>query len=253
MRWVGNERGIAGETCWATLNSADFFPGEADQNRLNRGDRPGTDWIPAECDVSIRPGWFYHASEDGEVKTPEQLVDLYFKSVGRGASFLLNIPPDRRGRIADPDVKSLTGFRARLNAIFTKNLALGAKVSASNVRDNDKKFAAQHVLDGDGKKYWSTDDSVTTPELVLELGKPKTFNVVSLREYLPLGQRIEAFALDRWQDGQWVQFAEGTSIGSRRLWRGDNVTTDKVRLRITKAPVCPALSEVALYEDAAAQ
>ena len=247
VRWVGNERGVAGDPCWATLNGADFFPGEADEKRLNRGDRPGTDWIPAECDVSIRPGWFYHASEDDRVKTPEQLVDLYFQSVGRGASLLLNLPPDRRGRITDADVKSLREFRRRLDAIFSKNLAVGATVTASNVRGNDDEFAAQNLLAGQGKKYWSTDDNVTTPDVVFDLHRPVTFNIVSLREYLPLGQRIETFALDAWENGQWTEFAKGAGIGSHRLLRGELVTTDKVRLRITQSPVCPALAEVGLF------
>ena len=105
------------------------------------------------------------------------------------------------------------------------------------------------MLAGGGKKYWSTDDNVKTPEVILNVGKPKTFNIVSLREFLPLGQRVEAFALDRWQEGQWVQFAAGTSIGSHRLIRGEPVTTDKVRLRITQAPVCPALSEIGLFSE----
>ena len=249
VRWVGNECGTAGDPCWATLNRADFAPGQADEKRLNSGDRPGTDWLPAECDVSIRPGWFYHANEDAKVKTPEQLVDLYFKSVGRGASFLLNLPPDRRGRIADADVKSLTEFRKRLDAIFSKNLAAGATVAASNVRGKERPFAAKNVLAGNGKKYWSTDDDVKTPELVLDLGTPKTFNIVSLREFLPLGQRVEAFALDQWKDGQWVQFAAGTSIGSHRLIRGEFVTTRQVRLRITQSPVCPALREIGLFAE----
>ena len=253
VRWVGNERGTAGDPCWATLNRADFAPGQADEQRLNRGDRPGTDWLPAECDVSIRPGWFYHAKEDAKVKTPEQLVDLYFKSVGRGASFLLNLPPDRRGRIADEDVKSLAEFRRRLDAIFSRNLAAGARVTASNVRGQDQQFAAKNVLAGNGKRYWSTDDDVKTPELVLDLGKPKTFNIVSLREFLPLGQRVEAFALDQWKDGQWVQFAAGPSIGSHRLIRGEFVTTSKVRLRITQSPVCPALTEVGLFTESPTQ
>lgn len=249
IRWVGNERGIAGEPCWATLNVGDYAAGPVYQKRLNCGDRLGTNWLPAECDVSIRPGWFYHAKEDAQVKTPEQLVDLYFQSVGRGASFLLNLPPDRRGRIADPDVKSLEEFRRRIDAIFSRNLAAGAKATASNVRGNDQTYAAKNVLAGGGKKYWSTDDNVKTPELVLDLGKMKTFNIVSLREFLPLGQRVGAFALDRWQEGQWVQFAAGTSIGSHRLIRGEPVTTDKVRLRITQAPVCPALSEIGLFSE----
>src|SRR5208282_6245215 len=107
IRWVGNERGEAGATCWATLDRQDFAPGLADEARLNRGDRPGTDWLPAECDVSIRPGWFYHSREDNQVKTPRQLVELYYNSVGRGASFLLNVPPDRRGQISKNDLDSL--------------------------------------------------------------------------------------------------------------------------------------------------
>jgi alpha-L-fucosidase len=248
VHWVGNEKGIAGDPCWATLNPAGRYPG-SDNKGLTSGDRPGTDWIPAECDVSIRPGWFYHAKEDAKVKTPDQLLDLYFKSVGRGASFLLNLPPDRRGRIADADAKSLAEFHKRLDGIFAKNLASGAKVTASNVRGNSKQFAAKNVLVGDGKKYWSTDDDVKTPELILDLGKPKTFNVISLREFLPLGQRIEAFALDQWKDSQWVEFANGTSIGNCRLIRGENITTDKVRLRITQSPVCPALAEFGLFAE----
>jgi alpha-L-fucosidase len=251
VHWIGNERGIAGETFWDTLNPAGRYPG-SDAAGLNSGERNGTDWMPGECDVSIRPGWFYHAKEDAKVKTPEQLLDLYFKSVGRGASLLLNLPPDRRGRITDADVQSLKEFRKRLDAIFSKNLAAGAQVTASNVRGNDKSFAAKNVLSGNEKKYWSTDDAVTTPELVLDLGKPTTFNIVSLREFLPLGQRIEAFALDQWKDGQWIQFAAGTSIGSQRLIRGDFVTTRKVRLRITQAPVCPALAEFGLFAELAA-
>src|SRR5665213_779866 len=253
VRWVGNERGIAGDPCWATLNRADFFPGEADAKRLNRGDRPGTDWVPAECDVSIRPGWFYHANEDARVKTPEQLVELYFKSVGRGASLLLNLPPDRRGRIADADVKSLREFRRLLDATFAHDLARGAKISASNTRGGARRFAPENLLRHKPDRYWATDDNVTTPEVILDLRRPTTFNVVSLREYLPLGQRVEAFALDQWRNGQWVQFAAGTSIGSHRLIRGDFVTTSKVRLRVTQSPVCPALAEFGLFSGPAAK
>lgn len=273
VRWIGNERGIAGDPCWATLNRDDFLPGVADTKRLNSGDRPGTHWVPGECDVSIRPGWFYHETEDGKVRSPDNLVDLFYKSVGRGANFLLNLPPDRRGRIHENDVKSLQGFRKIIDATFSMDLAQGAKASASNVRSpfvvpasagvssplagpasagrppegGTTNFDPANVLDGKRDTYWSTDDGITTPELVLDLGKPVTFNVVSLREFLPLGQRIEDWALDRMDNGSWVEFAHGTAIGARRLWRGQNVTTDKVRLRITKAPVCPAVSEFALF------
>jgi alpha-L-fucosidase len=248
VRWVGNENGIAGDPCWATLNAAGRYPG-CDSAGLNSGERPASNWIPAECDVSIRPGWFYHAKEDARVKTPSQLLDIYYKSVGRGADLNLNLPPDRRGQIHTNDVRSLQEFRRVLDATFARNLAHGARITASNVRGGAKRFAPVNLLGPRRDTYWATDDQVTTPELVVDLGKPVTFNVVSLREFLPLGQRIDSFALDQWQNGQWVEFASGTSIGNQRLVRGNPLTTDKVRLRLTKAAVSPALAEFGLFSE----
>ena len=246
VRWVGNERGIAGDPCWATLNANGRHPGGSSAG-LNTGDRPGADWIPAECDVSIRPGWFYHPSEDARVKSPAQLVDIYYQSVGRGACLNLNLPPDRRGRIHENDIRSLREFRRTLDATFATNLARRARLIPSNVRGGAQQFAAANALDDKHDTYWATDDSVTTPELVLDLGEPTTLNMVSLREYLPLGQRIEALALDQWQDGQWVEFAKATSIGNCRLLRFSDRRASKVRLRITRASACPALAEVGLF------
>ena len=199
IRWVGNENGTAGATCWATLNRRDFAPGQADTRRLNRGDRHGADWLPAECDVSIRPGWFYHASEDRSVKTPQQLVNLYFASVGRGASLLLNLPPDRRGQIPEADARSLKEFHRIIDNIFSTNLARAATITASSTRGNGAGFAAQNALGGQPGRFWAAEDGVTNAELVLQWPKPVTFSVVRLREYIPLGQRVEAFALDQWQ------------------------------------------------------
>jgi alpha-L-fucosidase len=244
FRWVGNESGFAGDPCWATLNAEGRYPGGPSAG-LNSGERPGTHWIPAECDVSIRPGWFYHAKEDSKVKTPKQLLDIYYKSVGRGACLNLNLPPDRRGLIHENDIASLQEFRRILDATFAKNLAKDAKLTASSTRG--KAFAARHLTDRKRDTYWVSEPSVTTPEVVVELKRPTTFNVVNLREYLPLGQRVDAFGLDQWVDGKWVEFASGSSIGNRRLVRVPAVTTDKVRLRVTQAAVAPALSEFGLY------
>jgi len=248
FRWVGNENGKAGDPCWATLNVAGRYPGGSSDG-LTSGERPGTDWVPAECDVSIRPGWFYHAKEDERVKTAQNLLALYYQSVGRGACLNLNIPPDRRGQINDHDVRSLREFHRILAATFARNLLADARLSASNVRAGAKRFSAANVLHRNAKTYWSTDDNVCTPELIAEFPKPVTFNVVSVREYLPLGQRVEGFACDQWKDGKWVEFAKGTSIGNHRLIRGEPITTEKVRLRITQAPVCPALSEFGLFAE----
>jgi alpha-L-fucosidase len=253
IRWVGNEDGIAGDPCWETLNAGEFGPGYGPSgdsyfNILNSGEHSGTNWLPAECDVSIRPGWFYHASQDNQVKTPAELVNIYYESVGRGAALLLNIPPDRDGQIHSNDVTSLRGFRRILDETFAHNLARRAKITASNVRGNDKKFSPKNVLNDNRDTYWSTDDSVTNAELVLDLGKPVTFTVVRLREYLPLGQRVDAYALDKWQDGNWIEFAKGQAIGNCRLVRGPSITASKVRVRFT-GPVSPAISEVGLFAE----
>jgi alpha-L-fucosidase len=247
VRWVGNESGFAGETCWATLNRAEFLPGVANGKILNCGQRPGTHWLPAEVDVSIRPGWFYHAKEDAAVKSVAKLLQIYYESVGRGGNLILNIPPDRRGQIHENDAAALRQWRRVLSATFATDLARHATVTASNTRGNDPQFAPANVVDGRRDTYWCTDDGATTPELVLDLGKPVVFNVVRIREYLPLGQRVDAFALDSWSDGAWKPLASATSIGNQRLLRVPSVSTTKLRLRITQADACPAISELGLF------
>lgn len=251
-RWVGNENGIAGDPCWATLDFGKMvrYPG-CGSTGLNSGERPGTHWLPAECDVSIRPGWFYHASEDASVKTPAQLLDIYYKSVGRGACLNLNLPPDRRGILHENDVRSLRDFKRLLDATFARNLIADARINASNIRGGNPQgmFTPRHLADGKRDTYWATDDGVTTPELIVEFPRETTFNVVDLREHLPLGQRIDAFAIDYWKDERWQPFAAGTSIGNRRLLRAAPVTTTRARVRITQAPVAPALSELGFYAE----
>lgn len=259
LRWVGNEGGFANETCWATYQPVGedgggaAAPGYTRYKEAGTGHRNAPRWLPAECDVSIRPGWFWHERENDRVKTPRQLLDLYYRSVGRGAGQLLNVPPDRRGRLHERDVTALQGYGDLLRATFAKNLAAGATLTASNVRGGDPRFAPQHLLDDDRATSWCTDDGVTTPELVVDLGRPTRFNVVRLREDLRLGQRVEAFAFDQWQDGGWREFARATSIGSCRLLRLERpLMTARVRLRITQSPVCPALSEFGLFAEAKA-
>src|SRR6185369_3790560 len=149
----------------------------------------------------------------------------------------------------DNDVQSLRDFRRLLDLTFAKDLAQGASVSAGNVRGGglDQRFLPRNVIDNRRDTYWATDDKVTTPELVLDLNHEASFSVIRLREYLPLGQRVEGFAVDVWRDRKWIEVATGTSIGNCRLVRVQPVTTSKVRLRITRSPVCPAISELALF------
>ena len=246
-RWVGNESGFAGTTCWAAMNRAGLLPGVANAKLLNVGQREGADWLPAEVDVSIRPGWFYHAKEDTAVKSPAKLMKIYFESVGRGANLILNLPPDRRGHLHENDVESLRQWGKLRETTFAVDLARGAKVTASNTRGNDPQFGPQAACDARRDTYWATDDQVTSAELVLELPKPVTTNVVRVREYLPLGQRVDEFAVDAWDGQAWKELGAATSIGNQRLLRTPPVTTSKVRLRILKAAACPAISEVGLF------
>ena len=251
-RWVGNEEGYAGDPCWHR-----FTPKGRDGNKpgigeslyweAENGHREGEFWIPAEVDVSIRPGWFHHESENDRVKSPERLVEIYYHSLGRGANLILNIPPDRRGLIHENDLKSLDGFQKIINATFSTDLAQASKISASNVRDNSRYYSPANLLDNDQESFWSTDDGVTNANVVVEFPKTTEFNVVNLREYLSLGQRIWGWALDKWENGEWKEFAKGESIGNRRLWKGGLQTTKKIRIRITEAPVCPILTQVSVH------
>lgn len=250
VRWIGNERGVAGDPCWATYTPHPTAgehkpgPGTTKSEEGTTGHPDGQLWLPGEADVSIRPGWFYHAAEDDRVRSADNLMNLYFVSVGRGASFLLNLPPDRRGQIHEHDQASLAEFRKRLDALFETNLAVDGTLSASNQRGEG--FAVGNIVDGDRATYWSTDDDQTEASFVVEFPATVRFNVVDLREYLPLGQRVRSWGVDRWSDGEWDEFAAGESIGNRRLWRGDAIETSKVRVRV-KGPVCPAISEFGLY------
>jgi alpha-L-fucosidase len=259
VRWVGNEQGYANETCWETFDpvgrdgSGPAAPGSTRTRDALTGTRNGSKWLPPECNTSIRPGWFWHERENARVKTPAALLNLYYRSVGRGGCFMLNLPPDRRGLLHENDVASVRGFHRLVTETFKQNLAEKSKVSASNIRGKDAKaFGPRNLLDGNRYTCWSTDDSALTPEVTFDWGKPAKFNVVRLRENIRLGQRIDAFALDQWKDGGWVAFAEATSIGSCRLVRTrEDVSTNRVRLRITKAAACPALSDFGIFLESA--
>jgi len=253
IRWVGNENGYAGETCWATYSpvgedGGEPAPGDTRYREGIEGHREGTQWLPAECDVSIRPGWFYHSAQDSLVKSAETLFDLYFKSVGRGASLLLNLPPDRRGRLHENDEKELRGLKRKLDETFAVNFARGATATASQVRGNASHYGAPKAIDENDGTYWTTDDNVTAASFIIELKKPQELNCIMLQEYIALGQRVEAFALEAWIDAEWQIVAVGTSIGHKRLLRFPSVTTNKVRLNIAQARACPALSNFALYK-----
>jgi alpha-L-fucosidase len=256
VRWVGNERGIAGDPCWAGYDPVGedggaASPGNVRAKESPTGHRHGTKWLPAECDVSIRPGWFWHEAENARVKKTAQLVNLYYQSAGRGATLLLNVPPNRDGLISTADADSLKGLGTYLRGTFAQNLAARAKCDATHVRGNDKQYAAAHLVDGRTDTYWATDDGVTSADVTLDLGRAVKFQVIRLREAIRFGQRVDAFTIERWQADSWEPVASSTSIGPRRLIRLEApIIATRLRLRITQASASPALSEVAIFPEA---
>lgn len=244
IRWVGNERGFANEENWNTLNRNDYFPGTPRYLELRSGNKNGTHWLPAEADVSIRPGWYYHKDQDDQVKSPEYLEWIYYHSVGRNANLLLNLPVDRRGLVHENDARALMGLRKMLDVTFANNLAARAKASTSAQRGTG--FTPDLVTDGDNTTYWAAPDGTTEATLELSLPTTYTFNVVELREFLPLGQRITSAQVEAWINGKWVSAGSCATVGNRALIRLPRIHTDKIRIHL-KAMACPTLSTVAVY------
>jgi alpha-L-fucosidase len=242
-RWGGSEQGDVGNPCWNTMDSTIINLSK----EYSEGVRNGDVWCGAEGDVSIRPGWFWHENQNASVKSPQKLMDIYLSSVGRGANLILNLPPDRRGLIHENDVASITEYGEHLRKTFETNLAKGAKLTASNTRGKDPSYGPERLLDDDIWSAWITDDDVNKPEVVLDLKGEKTFNLLRLREDIRLGQRIEGVAVDAWVNDAWKEIATAPCVGAIRLCRVPKTTTTKVRIRVTKSPVCPALSDLGLF------
>lgn len=250
-RWVGNERGHAGRTCWSTINVDDDFNGPpVKRKNLNEGVMGANTWAAAETDVSIRKGWFWKESENVTVKSLQHLLKIYYESVGRNSLLLLNVPPDTRGLIHPIDSARLMELRGALDEIFSVNLADGASVEAENVRGSGRKYRAENMLDLDYDKYWATDDGVAKVSFTVTLPQRRTFNRVQLQEYIPLGQRVASFSIDALgEDGQWIPIAKETTIGYKRIVQVPETTTDAVRINILESLACPVLNGFALYMD----
>ena len=252
IRWVGNENGFAGETCWSMYTPKgeqgdDPAPGYTKYQEAIEGHRDGSNWLPAECDVSIRPGWFYHSKEDSLVKLPDKLFELYLQSVGRNGSLLLNIPPDRNGRINENDVKSLMEFKHIRDSVFAYNLAKSSKATASNVRGNEKRFSANNTLDSDKDSYWATDDSVKSASLIIDLGKLTEIKYMLLQEYIALGQRVESFTIEGWEGQRWKKLYSGTTIGHKRIITIPPTSVNKIKFYIQKSRACPVMSNLEIF------
>jgi alpha-L-fucosidase len=248
-RWIGNERGIMGETSWSTLNTKGFGIGKLapDKSVLNVGNENGEHWIPGEADVSIRPGWFYSPKTDNEVKTLTQLLTIYNSSVGRNANLLLNVPVDRNGLIHPTDSTRLMEFAKLIHDSFKDNLAKNQKVIASNTRGNHKTFGVQHLTDGNFNSYWAADDGVKNAVLTLKLAKQTEINRLVLQEYIPLGQRVKAFLVEYWDGKKFVELDKQTTIGYKRILTFPNIKTNQIRVSL-EASASPVISEMQVYK-----
>jgi alpha-L-fucosidase len=246
-RWGGNESGTQPMNSWATLKNKELTFNTKNTQRNKTGERPGDLWVPAESDVSIRHGWFYHESEVSTVKSADALFELYCQSVGRGSNLLLNVPPDKRGQLAAQDVASLKAFKDLKDKLFAHNLLSTAQIVASNVRGNASEFSADQLKNDASLGYWSTDDSVKEASVIFDWVTPITYNLINIQEYIQLGQRIDAFKVEHWDTTHWVLDTQGESIGQRRLFKGSTITTQRVRLTLMHAAACPAISHFGLY------
>lgn len=252
VRWTGNEKGIAGLTNWSTINTDGFQIGPLSPpwRRLNQGNEDGKYWIPSECDVSIRPGWFYSPDTDDKVKTLDELMAIYYASVGRNANLLLNVPVDRRGLIAAPDSIRLMELKRAIDAEFKINLARGKRVTVSNIRAGSAKFAGSRLVDGSFDSYWCTDDKIRAASITIDLGKTTTFNRLVLQEYINLGQRVKSFRVSYLDNGSWKVIDSQTTIGFKRILSFADVTACKLRIEILEAKACPVISEIGIYNAA---
>ena len=248
VRWIGNEKGIAGDPVWHKVNP-DKIRNNPSNSYLNHGDPEGKQYSVGEADVSIRSGWFYHDNQ--EPKSLRELMDIYFKSVGRGTPLLLNIPPNQDGKFADADVARLKEFRQTLDQLYSVDYAAGALVEADSTRRNAHLFKASHLTDGDEKTSWAPADDAKTGSFVLDLGKEQHFDVVELKETIEKGQRISGFTIDVAVNGQWVPFGAGSTVGYRRLIKGQPVDSRYIRVSITDAQATPILNGVSVYKTPA--
>jgi|YelNatPaOPRAMG01_1025707.scaffolds.fasta_scaffold03192_2 alpha-L-fucosidase len=263
IRWVGTESGYGRETEWDVLpidlTSLDSIKDEDPLHPIDAIYRPhnymGSDlggddklgsakglfWYPAETDVTIRPGWFYHAAEDSMVKSVAQLVDIYFGSVGRNSVLLLNVPPDKQGLINNHDIKALKGFYDVISKTFRDNLVSDAIVEIDGTHREEAS-----ALFGHGK-YWISKNGTDTVALTFIMPQNRTFDVAMLQEKILVGQRIAKFRIEYWDGNGWQKMTEGTTVGYKRLLRFNPITTDRVRLVIEKSRLNPTLSKFSLF------
>lgn len=231
IRWVGNEDGLAPETVW--------YVQERDGEKV---------WWPPECDVPIRKGqWFYHTDGEKRLLSLNQLLRIYYHSVGRGAVLLLNVSPDRSGHLPKPDVDRLLEWRSVIEETFSKNLALSAKWSASNTRGNCIEFSPENCMIENDDRYWTTDEGITTSYITLTFDKPITFDRIVIKEYIALGQRIKRHSVWVKSKNDWEKLLDSTTIGYKRIHLIPETKSNQIRIQIEESLEVPILEFIGIY------
>lgn len=243
LRWVGTEAGYVGKTNWSLLNAT----GTVTEDMLRHGLEDGNAWVPGEVNTSIRPEWFYHKREDTKVKTLPELMAIYYNSIGRNGTLLLNFPIMPNGLIHEKDEKAALEFAQEVKKVFAVNLAKGAKIEASNVRANNSGFGAENVLDADKNTYWATDDQLKSGSLIISFDKPIVFNRFLVQEYIKLGQRVKSFKVEAYINQEWKELANETTIGYKRILCFPTVEATKIRFTILDSKSCPLISNIEIY------
>lgn len=246
-RWIGNEEGRAGKTNWSLLRQKDELAGKVHYSEFTSGHEDGEKWVPGEADVSIRPGWFYHSVEDDKVRSLDEMVDIYYESIGRNATLLLNLPVDKRGLVHENDEARLKELVSTIKADFKTELLSKTKITADNVRGSRESFAGKNTVDGNKNTYWATDDNIKTASITFEFDKPTAVNRILLQEYIALGQRVKAFNVEVKVDGNWKTAANETTIGYKRILRIDRVTASALRINITDSKASIVISNIEAY------
>ncbi len=254
VRWIGNELGYASNETWAksqvnrVTNSINSNNVQEDTG-YTKGLYNGNQWTVPECDARITPGWFYHPND--VPKTISALSEMYFRSVGHNSTLLLNFPPNRQGTLDAAVFTRLKEFGNTIKDTFDENFAASeiASISASSVRGNAIAYSPANVADGNDDTYWTMNDTETTGSITIDLGERKEFDVISIKEYIPLGQRVFSYSVE-YKDGEseWRTFESGPTIGAHRLCRSVPVRGDKVRINIKGSYAVPVISEVGVYK-----
>lgn len=233
-RWAGNERGCVKNPCWATVKP----------ENLREGDPDGTIFMPAEADVSCRPGWFYHDYQDKYSKTPEQIFYLWFNSCGKNATLLYNVPPDKRGLLSDVDVKNILGFQNLMKRSFAVNLAYDAVITADSVNEY---YSPYNMLLEDRNIFYAASHKNITPHITFKLPEERVINCFKMSENIDLGYRIRRYQVLARQGDDWKLLCEQECVGACSAEYFDEIRTDEIQLKIVEAIDVPVITAFGIY------